>query len=232
MQREQAEEQPALVERRAGDAEALAGKIVERADRRAGGHIDRAECGGIGHEGKVGAAGALPRHPEQVAHDRVDAAGLQRDLRRLAGGELDNLDLDALGFVETVAPDHVEHPADGAELEDADAHARRPAALRRASAGKTQGGAGAEQHRQRLTPVHLPHASSIHFLSPSGRRCASLDRACISHWQSSRLKQLSVVAKYDVRVMAGRAALCCRASFETRCSAALLRMRIVVSGLR
>ena len=119
-QRVSHDQEPALVERSAGDADLLALEIGQGLDRRIGRHHDRAERGGEGGESEVGAARALARHPQPIGGDDVDRAALQAHGRRLRARERDHFELDALGLVEAVLLDGVERPAHGAEFEDAD----------------------------------------------------------------------------------------------------------------
>ena len=114
------EQEPALVERASGHAEPLALEIAERLDRRVGWHHDGAERGGERREGEVAAAAPLARDPQPVRGDDVDRAALQAHRGRLGARQRHDIEIDAFGLVETVGTDGVEHPADGAEFQNAD----------------------------------------------------------------------------------------------------------------
>lgn len=113
------EEQPALVDRPAGDPYFFAFQIFQAGDVGIWGHHERADRARIGDEGQHLAGGALARDPEKVVDDRVDRLALERHVGRLTAAEALHLELEAALLVEAVMLDHVEFPIDRAELEHA-----------------------------------------------------------------------------------------------------------------
>ena len=110
------QQQPALVDRAAADAELAALQIGERLDRRGRGHHHRAERAGIGIEGELGAERALARHPEPVRHHDVGIAGAQRDLAGLGACKLGDLERQVGLLVEPGGADRRELPGEGSGL--------------------------------------------------------------------------------------------------------------------
>ncbi len=119
--RKGAQQQPALVERAAGDAERLAAEVGERLRRRIGRSHDRPERRRIGPESKIGAKAAFARDPEPVAQDDVDRAAHQGDLARLGRGEFGDGEVEAGFGVEPRPFDDGELPGERAGLLDAKA---------------------------------------------------------------------------------------------------------------
>ena len=129
-----AEDEPALVERTAGDAERASRQIGQcRAPANPAGAIRAPTAFGERHEGPVRPGAALTRHPQPIDHDHVHLAGLQRNLRGLRRRKLHWFDCDMRGRVEPVVADHVDFPRHRAVAQHADTHGRHCSRARRAS---------------------------------------------------------------------------------------------------
>ena len=115
------QQQPALVERTAGDAERLATEIGQRLHRRIARSHDRPERRRIGPEGKIGSKSAFACDPEPVAEDDIDRAAHQGDLARLGRGELGDGEVETGLGVEPRPFDDGELPGESAGLLDAKA---------------------------------------------------------------------------------------------------------------
>ena len=99
-------------------------------------HHDAADRERMGDEGGIAPLPALMGDPEPVGDDQVDAAGEERQARRILVGKAQRGQAKAVAFVELVAPDDVQLPIDAAEGEDADPH------LRQIGKGRTGAGQG------------------------------------------------------------------------------------------
>jgi hypothetical protein len=117
-----AEQQPALVDRPAGNTDFAPLEVGDRLDAGIGADDQPTRGVRMRREGEIAAECAAARNPEPVRQDDVDRAALKRHRRAVLAGELDRRDDDAMGAVEPVAAHDVEFPVDGAEFEDADAH--------------------------------------------------------------------------------------------------------------
>ena len=84
-------QQPALVERPAGDAERPALEVGERGDWPVAPGHQRAERARIGRECQLAPERALARDPQPVGEDDVDRAARHRDLAGFRIGEVDDL---------------------------------------------------------------------------------------------------------------------------------------------
>ena len=154
-----AKNEPALVERTAGDAERVSRQIGHVAHRRIGGRDQCADGVGERDEGPVRAGAALTRHPQPIDHDHVDLAGLQCDLRGLRRRQLHRLDRDVRRGVQCVVADHVDLPRHRAEAQHADADRRR-------RCGADRYGSGRKRRAQQRAPrnahrVFLPEVRAI-----------------------------------------------------------------------
>jgi hypothetical protein len=114
------EQEPALVERPAGDPDLPALEVGEALDARIGRHHELADGAGERHEGQHLAVAALARHPQVVVDDRIHGLALERDVGRLAAAETLDLEGEVARLVQAVVPDDVEFPVDGAEREHPD----------------------------------------------------------------------------------------------------------------
>ena len=106
--RQPLQQQPALVERAAGDGELAALEIGDLVDRRPRRRHHGAERARRRIEDEVVAERAFARDPQPVRQHHVGRAALERDLAGLGRGELERLD-PQIGFaVEAVRLDDVE----------------------------------------------------------------------------------------------------------------------------
>ena len=100
-ERRRPQEEPALVDRSAGDADGPAREIGERMDRRILACHHRAQRARIGREHELVAEPSFARHPKPIPDNHVGRAALERDLGRLGGGKFGRLDVEVRRFVET-----------------------------------------------------------------------------------------------------------------------------------
>ena len=163
-----AEQQPAFVERAAGDAEALAGQVGQAAEGRGGRRHHGAHGGGARREGPVRTGAALAGDPEPILEDHVHLAGLERHLGGLSGGIFDGRDLDTGGGVQAVGAHDIEFPRHGAEAQGADAD--------RAGGRRPGGRCGCEQGRQQQMAAGDGHGA---FLTGGGGGCQSKGRSAV-----------------------------------------------------
>ena len=146
------QQQPALVDRAARDAELAPRQVGRRDDTGVGPDHDRAGSGRVRVKHVVGAVPASPRDPDEIGHDHVHRARLQRDRGRVFRPEAGHLELETVLAIEPVLANDVEFPVDRAELEYADPQRRR---------GRSGVPAAGEKHRQqcRGKPVYEMHLS-------------------------------------------------------------------------
>ena len=170
-----AQNEPALVERTAGDAERVSRQIGHVVHRRIGGRDQGAHGVGERDQGPVRAGAALTRHPQPIDHDHVDLAGLQRDLRGLRRSQLHRLDRDMRCGVQCMVADHVDFPRHRAEAQHADAD-------RRHWCGADRHGGGRKRRAQQRAPrnahkVFLPEVCGI-IPAPGGALSMGIGRKC------------------------------------------------------
>ena len=110
------QQQPALVDRTAGDRELAPLRSASVWIGDDGRHHHRAERAGIGIERQLGAELAFARHPQPVRDHDVGIAGAQRDLAGLGARELDHLDREISLLVEPVRADDGQFPGEGSGL--------------------------------------------------------------------------------------------------------------------
>ncbi len=108
--RKRLQQQPALVERAAGNGELSALEIGDVADRRLRWHHHGAERAGRGVEYQAIAQGTLARNPEPVRKHEIDRAAFERDLAGFGRGEFERFDREARLAVEAVRLDDIHFP--------------------------------------------------------------------------------------------------------------------------
>src|SRR4051812_27928241 len=144
------EQQPGLVERPAGDPNALALEIREHPDRAVALHHQRADVGRVGDPGDRHAVGPLARDPEPVLDDRVGRVAHERHVSRVVTAERLYGEGETLLLVQLMVLQDVQLPGHRAELEDADLE--RAEVCR--AGGCRQRGPGSNTQRQGFAAPH------------------------------------------------------------------------------
>ena len=153
------QQEPALVERAAGDRELPAAEIGDLADRRVRRHHDSAERARRRVKDQAVAECALARHPQPVRQHEVGRAAFEGDLAGFGRGKLDGFDGKVGPAVETIGLDDVQLPGQRSRS----LH-RNTNAVGRSSAGRLagkhdDGGKHVTQHREHGST--MPHHPSL-----------------------------------------------------------------------